>query len=96
MADNEADNGHPHFVTPPEERTWIDDPKNIDRIVYTLYGVCALLFLVDFWVPKHGPFATEHWFGFYAWYGFIACVGLVIAAKGLRVLLMRPENYYDE
>ncbi len=33
--------------------------------------------------------------GFDAIYGFVACVGLVIAAKGLRVLLMRDEDYYD-
>jgi hypothetical protein len=25
----------------------------------------------------------------------VACVGLVIVAKGLRVILMRPEDYYD-
>ena len=57
---------------------------------------CALLVIIDILVPKHGPFAIEHWFGFYAFYGFIACVGLVIAAKGLRVILMKPEDYYDE
>lgn len=91
-----SDPEHPHFVTPPEERTWIDEPKNVDRIVHWLYAVCALLVLVDILVPKHGPFAIEHWFGFYAFYGFIACVGLVIAAKGLRVILMKPEDYYDE
>ncbi len=91
-----SDPEHPHFVTPPEERTWIDEPKNVDRIVHWLYAVCALLVLVDILVPKHGPFAIEHWFGFYAFYGFIACVFLVIAAKGLRVILMKPEDYYDE
>lgn len=90
------DHEHHHFETPPHERTWIDDPKNVDRIVHVLYGVCALLVVIDFWVPKHGPFAIEHWFGFYAFYGFIACVGLVIAAKGLRVILMKSEDYYDE
>lgn len=91
-----SDHEHPHFETPPEERTWIDEPKNVDRIVHVLYAVCALLVVIDILVPKHGPFAIEHWFGFYAFYGFIACVGLVIAAKGLRVILMRPEDYYDE
>ena len=93
---NPHNGGHQHFETPPHERTWIDNPKNVDKIVYALYAVCALLVVIDFWVPKHGPFAIEHWFGFYAFYGFIACDGLVIAAKGLRVILMKPENYYDE
>ena len=96
MVDNPNKDGHHTFVTPDNERTWIDDPKNVDKIVYALYAVCALLFVVDIFVPKHGPFAIEHWFGFYALYGFVACVGLVIAAKWLRTILMRPEDYYDE
>ena len=91
-----ADNEHPHFETPPHERTWIDNPKKVEFIVYTLYAICTALVIVDIWVPKHGPFAVEHWFGFYAFYGFIACVGLVVAAKGLRTILMRSEDYYDE
>ena len=38
----------------------------------------------------------QEWFGFDAIYGFVACVGLVLAAKGLRVLLMRDEDYYGD
>ncbi len=87
---------HHHFETPPEERTWIDEPKNVDRIVYALYAVCALLIVIDPFVHKHGPFDIEHWWGFYAIYGFVACVGLVLVAKWLRTILIQPENYYDE
>lgn len=95
MADkNNGD--HEHFVTPEHERTWIDDPKNVDRIVYALYAVCALLVVIDPFVHKHGPFAIEHVWGFYAFYGFVACVGLVLAAKWLRTILMRSEDYYDQ
>ncbi|MGI9421796.1 MAG: hypothetical protein ACR2PA_01225, partial [Hyphomicrobiaceae bacterium] len=95
MADN-ANGDHPHFETPPHERTWIDDPKNVDRIVFGLYGLCALLIVIDPFVHKHGPFAIEHFWGFYAFYGFVACVGLVLAAKWLRTILMRSEDYYDQ
>ena len=28
-------------------------------------------------------------------FGFVVCVALVLAAKWLRTLLMRPEDYYD-
>ena len=28
-------------------------------------------------------------------YGFIMCVGLVIGAKLMRIILMRREDYYD-
>ena len=44
----------------------------------------------------HGHFAIEGLFGFYGFYGLIGCVGLVLGAKALRVILMRPEDYYDE
>jgi len=33
--------------------------------------------------------------GFYALYGFIGCVVLVFVAKWMRIILMRPEKYYD-
>ena len=65
------------------------------RLVWSLYVVCALLLAIDVFVPKHGPFAIEHVFGFYGLFGFIACVVLVLVAKQLRRVLMRPEDYYD-
>ena len=81
-----------------EEKTyWLDDSRNVNKIVYAVYAVCALFLIIDPLIHKHGPFAIEHWFGFYGIYGFVACVALVIAAKEiLRRLLMRPEDYYDD
>ncbi len=95
--DRDADDRDgPHFVTPPQERTWIDDPNNVTKLVYALYAACALLVVIDPFVHKHGPFAIEHVWGFYAICSFIACVGVVLAAKAVRVVLMRPEDYYDK
>lgn len=74
---------------------WLDKPTSVERIVKSIYAVCALLFIIDFAVHKHGPFAIEYWYGFYGVYGFVACVGLVVAAKQLRRILIRPEDYYD-
>ena len=74
---------------------WLDDPRNVDRLVRGFYVVCVLVMLIDVFVPKHGPFAIEHVFGFYGFYGFGACVALVLIAKQLRRVLMRPEDYYD-
>ena len=86
----------PHGDRPASGRAyWLDDKRNVDLLVRGLYIVCGVLMAVDILVPKHGPFATEHVFGFYGWFGFVACIGLVLAAKRLRKLLMRPENYYD-
>ncbi len=73
---------------------WIDSKKNVDRIVYGLYTVCAGLFAADFLYHKHVSFGIEEFPGFYALYGFFMCAALVICAKGLRVILMRREDYY--
>ena len=78
-----------------EKPNWIDHKKNVNRICYALYAVSAVLLLIDPLVHKHGPFAIEHLWGFYGIYGFVGCVFLVLAARGLRVLLMRSEDYYD-
>jgi hypothetical protein len=63
--------------------------------VYVFYGMCGLLLAGDFFVPKHGPFVIEHVYGFYGIFGFVACVCLVLIAKQLRRILIRPEDYYD-
>lgn len=82
--------------TPREPRKyWLDEPSNVDKIWYGLLAVCALLFVADAFYHKHIHFSLEGWFGFYGIYGFVACVFLVLAARGLRRLLMRPEDYYD-
>jgi hypothetical protein len=58
-------------------------------------ALCALLFIAEPFVHKHGEFRFEEWFGFHGIFGFVACVGLVLAAKLLRVWLKRPEDYYE-
>jgi hypothetical protein len=80
----------------PRAKTyWLDDPANVNRLVRGFYVVCGLLLAIDVFVPKHGPFATEHVYGFYGVFGFFACVALVLIAKQLRRVLMRSEDYYD-
>ncbi|MFK8027495.1 MAG: hypothetical protein AB8C40_05485 [Gammaproteobacteria bacterium] len=69
--------------------------KFINFVVYALYALCAALLLVDVFYHKHGHFAFEEWFGFYAFYGFIGCVAIVLSAIQLRKILMRDEDYYD-
>jgi hypothetical protein len=83
-------------TTPREKTYWLDDPKNIDRLIHGFYLFCGLLLAIDVFVPKHGPFAIEHVVGFYGVFGFLACVALVLIAKQLRRVLMRPEDYYDQ
>ena len=78
-----------------ERRRWLDEPRNVDKVYYSLCVLCALSVLADFFYVKHGEFRWEDWIGFHAGYGFVACVVLVLAAKQLRKVLKRPEDYYD-
>jgi hypothetical protein len=56
----------------------------------------ALLVAADLVVHRHAETAFDGWFGYYALYGFVACVALVLAAKVLRRIVMRREDYYDD
>ena len=78
-----------------EKRYWLDDMKNVNKVYWSVIIVCGLLFIADALYHKHPYFSLETWFGFYGLYGFIACVGLVLAAKEMRKMLIRDEKYYD-
>ena len=73
---------------------WLDDMRHVDRIVFALYALCALLIVADFFYKKKTYFVLENITGFYAIYGFVMCAALVICARGMRILLMRDETYY--
>lgn len=84
-----------HRIPSGEPKRWLDHSRNVDKIYWAVIAVSAALFLADVFYHKHPEFKMEAVFGFYGLYGFFACVGLVLAAKGLRVFLMRREDYYD-
>lgn len=74
---------------------WLDDRRNVRKLLFALYAACALLFAADLLYDKHAEIGIDGWFGFYGVYGFVACVALVLAAKELRKLVSRPPDYYD-
>jgi len=82
--------------TDRDKKYWLDDPRNVNKIVYGLYAVCAVLVLADFGYHKHTHFPIEGLPGFYGFFGLLAFTGLVLSAKGLRIILKRREDYYDE
>jgi len=43
----------------------------------------------------HASFKTEEIFGYQAWIGFIAFVVVVALGSLMRLLIRRPEDYYD-
>lgn len=83
----------PAAAEPPR---WLDRAENVRKVYYSVWVACALLLIAELFIDKHGETEIEHWFGFHGFYGLIACVLLVLAAKLLRRVLMRPENYYDD
>ncbi len=77
------------------KKYWLDDPRNVNKIIWSLYGVCAALLLADLFYRKHTIFGWEGWFGFFGVFGFVAGMAVVLGAKELRRLIMRGEDYYD-
>ena len=74
---------------------WLDRAQNVRKIYIGLWLFGAAWVIPDFFLEKHEDVAFAAWLAFYAVYGFVACVALVLTAKGLRRLLMRPEDYYE-
>ena len=66
------------------------------NFVRLLLGIAVLLVVLEFIIHRHGEIALEEIPLFPALYGFIAFVFIVYAGRGLRLLIMRREDYYDE
>lgn len=82
-------------MTEQGKRYWLDRPENVARLYRALWIVGGLLALLDLVIHRHAEAGFDGWFSFYALYGFVACVALVLAAKVLRQVVMRPEDFYD-
>ena len=78
-----------------DERQYVfDRPRNVQRVLYGLYTVCAIAGLLELVVHRHTEHPWEGLPGFYPAYGFVGCVVLVLVAKWMRRLIIRPEDYY--
>lgn len=79
----------------PGKQHFFDRPRNVKRLLRAFYVVCAGLLAADFLFHRHVYHAFEAVPGFYALFGLAACVALVLAAKEMRKILMRDEDYYE-
>lgn len=77
-----------------DNRHWLVRPETIRRLWQGLIAVLALTLVAELFVHPHQPFTIANLFSFHALYGFLACVAMVLVAKGLGLLLKRPEDYY--
>jgi hypothetical protein len=78
-----------------QQTGWFDDPQHVSWLIRALIAVCVLSVVADLFYDKHAEFHFRELFGFDAVYGFVCYVLLVLIAKQLRKVLMRPEDYYD-
>ncbi len=82
---------------PTTEPSWFEKPRNIHWMIGGLVVACLALVLADlFYENPHPHFPKwENVIGFQAWFGFIAFVVIVFLGRLLRVIVRRPEDYYD-
>jgi uncharacterized membrane protein YhdT len=77
------------------DKHWLVRKKSI--LLFWRVGMVILFLLViaDFFVHAHPYFGVDGTFGFYSWFGLTTCIGMVLFAKGLGILLKRKDTYYD-
>lgn len=94
MNDSHADNSK-------ADPSWFERQANVRLIIWSLMIACAGLLLAEWLLgpfhDDHHPahFDIEHVFGYQALLGFVAFVVVVFLGTGLRLIIKRPEDYYD-
>jgi len=102
VSEHENDNKQTPNQDTEKDSGFFYRPQVIKAIIYSLYGICALLIVIDLFATfeiglhRHIVHPFEKLPGFYAIYGFVGCVVLVLVAKEMRKILMRKEDYYDD
>lgn len=74
---------------------WVDRPGNPLKIVWGLAAACAGLVVLDVLLVEHKSGGMESIPGFYAVAGFVMFSTIIIAARILRTIIGRGENYYS-
>jgi len=91
------DSGAPPPVAPPGEPVhWLVRPGTVRGLWIGFGVILAGLVLGDLLIHAHPGFGIDGTFGFYAWYGLGTCVAMVLFAKGLGVVLKRPDTWYED
>lgn len=70
-------------------------PKATRIILGAFFMISAGLVIADFFVDRTIEHPWENIKAFYPLWGLIGVAGLILAAKGLRRIVMRSEDYYD-
>jgi hypothetical protein len=78
-----------------KQQHWLDHPRNVQKLWRGFLVILALTVIIGLAIDLHPHFEIEGWPGFYAAYGFVTCLLMIVVAKGLGLLLKRPDNHYD-
>jgi hypothetical protein len=96
MSEKHTPSGSSTPNTPKQKKYLFDNPMYVKLVIRALLVLCAVTVLLDAVIHRHHDHPWEAMFAFYPVYGFVSCVLLVLAAKQLRKVVMRAEDYYDE
>jgi hypothetical protein len=90
---------------PDEAPGILQQPERTKRWMRMLFIAAGVLLLLDLIYTPHFHSVVESGGGtqeslgikgFYGIYAFLGLVVLIVGAKVLRAIVMRPEDYYDE
>ncbi len=79
-----------------EKDRFLDKSKNIKLVLGVFLVISVITLGIDLFFDRHTDHRFESLAGFYGIWGFVSCVVLVLAAKQLRKLVMRGEDYYGD
>jgi hypothetical protein len=80
----------------PQDDHWLVRPATVRKLWIGFIAVLTLTVLAQLAIGIKGYFVVDGWLGFAAVFGFLSCVAMVLVAKGLGLLIKRPESYYDD
>ncbi len=83
-------------MKPSDNDHWLVRPATIRKLWVSFIVVLTLTVLAQLVIVIKGYFVVDGWLGFGAIFGFLCCVAMVLVAKGLGLLIKRPESYYDD
>lgn len=82
-------------MTDRPTKTTADMRKLGKHFTRFLLGIAIILAILELFLHRHGVASIEDSFMFPAIFGFLAFMFIVQVGKWLRLMIMRPEDYYE-
>lgn len=91
-----ADKKGPLLDVNGEPQHWLVKPTTIKLLWVGGIALLAFVTWLGTTVHPHATFGIEGTLAFNSWYGFVTCLGMVVFAKLLGLVLSKKDTYYDE